>query len=167
MTRRPRTAPSYIGLAPSSQAASNTGRANRGTDTAHELLLRRALWRLGLRYRKHAAHLPGKPDLAFASARLAVFCDGDFWHGRDWRRLRARLAKRHNPEYWLAKIGRNRARDRENNAALERQGWAVLRLWESDIKRAPAEAAALVRGAVLARLTPGGTSSSSSGRSSA
>jgi DNA mismatch endonuclease (patch repair protein) len=143
---------SYIGLSPSSEAASNAGRANRGTDTAHELLLRKELWRLGLRYRKHATHLPGKPDLAFASARVAVFCDGDFWHGRDWRRLRARLARRHNPEYWLAKIKRNRARDRENNALLARLGWAVLRLWESDIKRSPSSAAAVVRDAVLSRL---------------
>jgi DNA mismatch endonuclease (patch repair protein) len=151
MARRGRSSPSYVGLTPASEAASRAGKGNRGTDTGPEVLLRREVWKLGLRYRKHAALLPGKPDLVFPAARLAVFCDGDFWHGRHWRKLRAQLARRHNADYWVAKIQRNRGRDRENTAQLKRLGWAVLRLWETDIRRSPAEAAALVRDAVQAR----------------
>jgi DNA mismatch endonuclease Vsr len=105
--------PSYAGFRPASEAASRAKRANRHADTGHELLLRRELWRLGLRYRKNVKGLPGKPDLVFGSARIAVFCDGDFWHGRDWERLKEELARRHNSTYWLAKISRNRERDVE------------------------------------------------------
>ena len=72
-----------------------------------QVLLRSELWRLGLRYRKHAGNLPGKPDIVFARAKVVVFCDGDFWHGRDWPRLKARLKKRHKAAYWVAKIARN------------------------------------------------------------
>jgi DNA mismatch endonuclease (patch repair protein) len=126
-------------------------RANRKTDTAHELLLRRVLWRRGLRFRKHAAGLPGRPDVVFPGARVAVFCDGDFWHGRDWPTRRARLARGTNAAYWLAKIARNLERDAEATALLERQGWLVLRLWETDVERDPDAAAALVEAHVRAR----------------
>lgn len=119
--------PSYAGLQPASPAASKAKRANRRTDTAHELLLRKALWRLGLRFRKHVATLPGTPDLVFPRARVVVFCDGDFWHGRDWPRLRRELARRHNAGYWIAKIARNRQRDRAQSRVLTREGWLVIR----------------------------------------
>src|SRR5262245_56757014 len=106
-----RRSPSYVGLRPASEAASRAKRANRKKDTAHELLLHRELWRLGLRYRMHVAGLPGSPDLVFRRARVVVFCDGDFWHGRHWKKLRADLQRRHNAAYWIAKIARNRERD--------------------------------------------------------
>jgi DNA mismatch endonuclease (patch repair protein) len=147
----PRT-PSYKGFVPASDAASRAKRANRKTDTAHEVLLRRELWRQGLRYRKHVARLPGNPDLVFARARVLVFCDGDFWHGRDWKRLRAQLQRRHNAAYWLAKIARNRQRDRRNTALLQKLGWTVLRFWEADIKKDPAGVARAIRDAVTARV---------------
>jgi len=144
--------PSYKGLAPASEAASRAKRANRKKDTLHEVLLRRELWQLGLRYRKHVSGLPGKPDRVFARARVVVFCDGDFWHGRNWNRLQRQLKQRHNAAYWLAKIGRNRERDRRNTVLLRKQGWLVLRLWETDIKKDPAAAAVAIRDAVLVRL---------------
>jgi DNA mismatch endonuclease (patch repair protein) len=146
-------APSFAGLRPSSEAASRAQRANRKKDTGHEVLLRKALWRLGLRYRKHLPGLPGNPDLVFGGARVVVFCDGDFWHGRDWDRLKGQLARRHNAEYWIAKIGRNMERDREQAALLEGQGWLVIRLWETDVKRDVSAAASqlteIVRGRML------------------
>src|SRR5437879_2095090 len=95
---------SFASFQSASESASRAKRRNRSKDTRHELLLRRELWRLGLRYRKNVTGLPGKPDLVFGAARVVVFCDGDFWHGKRWRRLRNELARRHNSVYWLAKI---------------------------------------------------------------
>ena len=130
--------PSFRGLNPASEAASRSKRANRKTDSLHEILLRRELRKLGLRYRKHAGNLLGKPDIVFRTARVVVFCDGDFWHGRDWARLKRRLLRRHNASYWVAKIARNRKRDREVSRGLLKTGWHVVRIWESDILRDPA-----------------------------
>jgi DNA mismatch endonuclease (patch repair protein) len=127
--------PSYAGFKPASEAASKAKRANHCRDSTHELLLRKALWRLGLRYRKHVVGLPGMPDLVFPQARVVVFCDGDFWHGRDWRRLRRQLLRRHNANYWIAKIARNRMRDTQNTRILENAGWLVVRVWETDIRK--------------------------------
>src|SRR5439155_25146815 len=73
-------APSFAGLRPASEAASRAKRANKNYGTRHEILLGRELWRMGLRYRKNMARLPGKPDIVFSRARVVVFCDGDFWH---------------------------------------------------------------------------------------
>ena len=89
--------------------------------------------------------LPGKPDIVFRAARLAIFCDGDFWHGRYWRRLRDALSHGANATYWEAKIARNRERDLEITAILEKQGWRVLRFWETDILADPVRAAAQIR----------------------
>jgi DNA mismatch endonuclease (patch repair protein) len=152
MAERVSRNPSYKGFRPASEAASRVKRANRKKDTAHEVLLRRAVWQLGLRYRKHVSGLPGNPDLVFRRARVLVFCDGDFWHGRRWKQLQAQLEKRHNAAYWLAKIARNRERDRQNTARLKAAGWLVLRFWETDIKKDPAAAARKIRDAVTARL---------------
>ncbi|HKA08227.1 MAG TPA: very short patch repair endonuclease [Gemmataceae bacterium] len=136
---------SFAGLRPASETASRAKRANRKKDTAHEVLLRKALWRLGLRYRKHSAGLPGNPDVVFTGSRVVLFCDGDFWHGRHWRRLKKQLQRRHNAAYWVAKITRNMQRDREQKTKLERQGWTVIRLWETDVKRDPVATAQRVR----------------------
>lgn len=143
-----RTSPSYQGLKPASERASTTARAIRGRDTKPEMLLRKALWRMGLRYRVACRELPGAPDVVFPCHRLAVFCDGDFWHGRDWETRRGRLAAGSNPDYWVAKISRNMERDRENTLRLEAAGWAVIRLWESDIVKNPQAAAAIVCGTI-------------------
>jgi DNA mismatch endonuclease (patch repair protein) len=148
----PPKVPYYAGFTPSSEAASRIKRANRKEGGRAERMLGRALWRAGLRYRKHVTGLPGRPDFVFAGARVCVFCDGDFWHGRDWDTLRERLARRANPEYWLAKIGRNRERDREQTARLTELGWLVIRVWETDVLRDP-EAAALHVAAVVRERT--------------
>ncbi len=94
-----------------------------------------------MRYRKNVRTLPGKPDIVFPKDRVVVFCDGDFWHGRDWQRLSKKLRTGTNPSYWLPKIEGNRNRDRRNNRLLKREGWTVIRLWETDINRDPQQAA--------------------------
>jgi DNA mismatch endonuclease (patch repair protein) len=81
--------------------------------------------------------LPGRPDVVFSGARLAVFCDGDFWHGRDWASRRQKLGQGTNSAYWLAKIQRNMERDRQNTRRLQEMGWTVLRFWESQIRSDP------------------------------
>ena len=151
MTSNSGKAPSFKGLRPSSEASSRSKRSNRAHDTKPELILRRALWRLGLRYRKNVTTLPGKPDIVFPGAKVAIFCDGDFWHGKDWEQRKVKLSQGSNAEYWIAKIQRNIDRDRKNTSTLERQGWQVIRLWESAILRNPAALAAQVQEVVVRR----------------
>ncbi|MDQ3564998.1 MAG: very short patch repair endonuclease [Pseudomonadota bacterium] len=127
-------APRYHGLTPSSARASEAARgSSRKAGTKPELLLRRALWRKGFRYRKNRADLPGAPDIVFRAARVIVFVDGDFWHGKNWKTLKAKLSQEHNAEYWIRKIERNAARDWEQSRELSAGGWLVLRVWESDV----------------------------------
>src|SRR5438045_3086924 len=102
--QRPRSVPSFSGLKPSSTNSSWVKSRNRGAGTRAELALRRALKRLGLRYRINVSVLPGRPDVVFADSRVAVFCDGDFWHGRAWRTRRVKLMGGSNSRYWVAKI---------------------------------------------------------------
>jgi len=147
MSHQP-TAPRFDQLRPASQAASQLKRRNKARDTKPELALRRQLWSMGLRYRLHAKDLPGKPDLVFPRHRLAVFVDGDFWHGRNWEARCRKLAAGHNASYWLDKISYNIARDRRNTRQLQAAGWRVIRLWESDVKRAPQMAAENVQAAL-------------------
>jgi DNA mismatch endonuclease (patch repair protein) len=132
--------PSFQGMSPASRASSNAKKMNRHTDTSHERVLRRHLWKRGLRYRKNVKTLPGKPDIVFSTAKLVVFCDGDFWHGRDWRRLSRKLRGGSNAIYWIPKIGENRNRDRRNDRLLKKEGWTVIRIWETDIHRDPEQA---------------------------
>jgi DNA mismatch endonuclease, patch repair protein len=135
MKQRKRAA-SYVGLTSASTKASAIARAaSRKRDTPAELTLRRTLWRHGLRYRVDVKALPGRPDIVFASARVVVFCDGDFWHGRKLRSRLARLSAGHNAAYWVEKIRGNVRRDRRNNRALKQGGWQVLRFWETDVLR--------------------------------
>ena len=104
----------------------------KGRDTTPELKLRKLLTRMGLRYRLHRKDLPGSPDVAFMGRRVAIFMHGCFWHGHDCRRG-ARRPKA-NADYWLAKIGRNRARDAASLAALDAMGWRALVIWECDLR---------------------------------
>lgn len=107
--------------------------AIRSKDTSIELRLRKALWDRGIRYRKNYKKLIGKPDIAITKYRIAVFCDSDFWHGYDWDNRNQRIKS--NREYWIPKIERNMARDKEVNEALTKDGWTVLRFWEWQIKK--------------------------------
>ncbi len=90
---------------------------------------------MGLRYSLKRKGLPGNPDLVFPEARIAVFCDGDFWHGRNLRKRLVLLQKGHNAPYWMAKILANVSRDRRQTRELKKAGWKVFRFWESDINR--------------------------------
>ncbi len=140
-----RTAPSYRGLHPASNQASAAARgASRKADTKHERFLRSELWRAGCRFRKNVKHLPGTPDIVFSRARIAIFCDGDFWHGRDWDSRRAKLERGSNPEYWVRKIERNMERDGENTRQLLAAGWTVIRIWESEILADPRDVARVI-----------------------
>ena len=125
--------PRYSSFKPASETASRIKQRNRSRNTKAEVLLRKELWRRGLRYRLHAADLPGKPDIVFRRARVVVFCDGDFWHGRRWRERMEKLARGSNAAYWTAKIAANMARDRRTTRRLRAAGWIVVRLWETDV----------------------------------
>lgn len=149
-----RLSPSFVGLKPASAVSSRVKTANKRADTKHEQILRHELWQLGLRYRKNVKSLLGKPDIVFVKARLVIFCDGDFWHGRNWRSSRAKLRYGTNASYWLAKIGRNRDRDRQVSKKLSKAGWQVIRVWETDIKRNPVAIALRIRKAIAKRLQP-------------
>ncbi len=105
----------------------------KSKDTKIEMKLRKALWKRGFRYRKNYYQLPGKPDIVFTKYKIAVFCDSEFFHGKDWEVLKPRLEKAENSEYWLKKISRNREHDDEVNKQLLFQGWTVIRFWGKDI----------------------------------
>jgi DNA mismatch endonuclease, patch repair protein len=115
--------------------------ASRKKDTRCELVLRRELWSRSLRYRLHVAELHGRPDIVFPRERVVVFCDGDFWHGRDLECRLAKLSRGHNSAYWVAKVQCNVARDLENQRVLEAAGWTVVRVWETDVLRTPGHTA--------------------------
>lgn len=102
----------------------------RSKDTTPERVLRSALHRRGHRFRKHVRSLPGSPDVVFPTKRVAVFVDGDFWHGYRFPAWEQSLPS----DYWRDKISGNRRRDRRNFAKLRRMGWTVIRVWEHTVK---------------------------------
>lgn len=147
-----RVAPSYKGLKPASKASSRAMQGNRSAGTKPELLVERQLRKLGLRCRRNVSELRGRPDLVFSRARVAVFCDGDFWHGRNWRVLKRHLSHRANASYWVAKIAYNIQRDAQQRRALMKGGWRVLRFWESDIMKNPQSVAGRIHSVVRERM---------------
>ena len=110
--------------------------ANKSKGTKPEVLLGKALWQLGLRYRKNSTTVFGKPDFSFKKYKVAVFLDGEFWHGKDWDKKKNNI--KNNREFWIAKIERNMNRDKEVNERLHANGWIVCRFWGNDIARNPA-----------------------------
>lgn len=106
----------------------------RGKDTSIEITLRKALWRKGYRYRKNYKKIPGTPDIALTKYRIAIFCDSEFWHGKDWENLHSKLEKGNNPRYWTKKIAENIERDHEKDSTLTAMGWKVMHFWEKDIE---------------------------------
>ncbi len=121
--------------------------AIKSRDTEPERMLGRAMWALGLRYRK-SYNLPGKPDFALTWAKIAVFCDGDFWHGNNWSlrgygSLEEELSR--YTDFWAQKIMRNIERDKRVDDQLSTDGWTVVRFWESDIRRDADACAQIVR----------------------
>ncbi len=103
------------------------------TDTKPEVILRKALWNKGLRYRKNYVALPGKPDIVLTRQKIAIFVDGDFWHARGHQENPGEQVAT-NKEFWQRKLARNVERDKEVIDELTTMGWLVLRFWESDIK---------------------------------
>lgn len=105
--------------------------SNKSTGTKPELVLAKAMWALGLRYRKNSRSIFGKPDFSFKKYKVAVFVDGEFWHGKDWEQRKAEI--KGNREFWIAKIERNIRRDMEVTGRLKAEGWTVLRFWSNDV----------------------------------
>lgn len=105
----------------------------KSKDTTIELKLRKELWHRGYRYRKNYSKLPGKPDIVLMKQKIVIFCDSEFFHGKDWEILKPRIIRGNNPNYWLKKIERNMERDRENDQQLLALGWTVIRFWGKDI----------------------------------
>ena len=108
-------------------------------DTKIEVVLRKALWAKGYRYRKNWSELPGKPDIVLIKYKIAIFCDSEFFHGKDWEVLKPRLEKGNNPDYWIPKITRNMERDMETDKKLLFIGWTVLHFLGKDILKHPEE----------------------------
>ena len=115
----------------------------KNKNTTIELRLEAELNKRGITtYIKNHKDIPGKPDFAFVARKIAVFCDGDFWHGYNWEEAKNKIHS--NKDFWIKKIGRNMARDTEVNAALEKQGWKVLRFWGHDLKKHPEQCADII-----------------------
>jgi DNA mismatch endonuclease (patch repair protein) len=121
----------------------------KSKDTKIEIVLRKELWRRGLRYRKNVSTIMGKPDIAFIGKKVAVFCDSEFWHGYNWQE-RKKDFKSHQ-KFWIPKIERNMQRDMEVTAALSEEGWIVLRFWGNEILKKTKECADLIERAVRIR----------------
>lgn len=107
----------------------------KNKDTKIEVTLRKALWSKGYRYRKNVKNLPGKPDIVLPKYKIAIFCDSEFFHGKDWEVLKAQLKNGKNAEFWINKISRNQKRDDEVNKQLLYRGWTVIRFWGKDITK--------------------------------
>jgi DNA mismatch endonuclease (patch repair protein) len=126
--------PRFAGLRPASAKASRlAAKSSRKRATSCEVKLWGSLGALGLKFKKNVASLPGCPDVVFDREKVAVFVDGDFWHGRRLASRIARLSKGHNSEYWIRKIQSNVERDRRVRRKLRALGWRVIRVWESQI----------------------------------
>lgn len=104
-----------------------------------EQLLAKKLWHLGYRYRKNDKRLPGSPDIAIQKYHIAVFVDGEFWHGKDWEQRKTRLKS--NREYWIEKIEENIARDLRNDQLLIQCGWIPIHFWEKEVLKKTDECA--------------------------
>ena len=107
--------------------------AVKSTGSTFEILLGKALWKLGYRYRKNNKKVFGKPDFTFTRYKIAVFVDSEFFHGKDWETQQHTVKS--NRDFWLKKIGRNIERDKEVNEYLEANGWTVLRFWSNEVRK--------------------------------
>lgn len=105
----------------------------KGKNTKPELQFRKALWKKGVRYRVDSKKLPGKPDVSIKKYKLAIFIDGEFWHGYNWDERKKTIKS--NRRFWVPKIERNMQRDAEVNLQLKEMGYTVFRFWEHEIKK--------------------------------
>ena len=122
-----------------SETVSKNMRSIHSKDTSIELQLRKALWHKGYRYRKNYKALPGSPDIVLTKYKIAIFCDSEFFHGKDWEVLKPQLERGKNADFWIKKISRNQQRDEEVNKQLQYLGWTVIRFWGKDILKKPDE----------------------------
>ena len=120
--------------------------AIKNKDSEIELILRKELWKRGLRYRKNVKNVFGHPDIAFIGKKVAVFCDSEFWHGYDWEHRKADIKSRR--DFWIPKIERNMQRDIEVTGVLKSAGWIVLRFWGKEIKKDVCKCADIIETAV-------------------
>lgn len=132
----------------SEQSHKNMSRI-RSKDTSIEIVLRKALWEKGYRYRKNYNALPGCPDIAITKYKIAIFCDSEYFHGKDWDLLKPRLLKGKNPDYWVSKIQRNMERDKKKDNELLFMGWTVIHFWGKDILKNTKECVKVVEEAVF------------------
>lgn len=123
----------------------------RSQDTKIEIVLRKALWSRGYRFRKNYVKLPGKPDIVLIKYKIAIFCDSEFFHGKDWNDLRVRLEKSNNSSYWINKISRNCERDDCINKELMFLGWTVIRFWGKDILKNTDECISVIDEAIFSQ----------------
>ena len=135
-------------MARDKEIVTKTMKRVKSKDTSIEVALRKALWKRGFRYRKNCAKLPGKPDIVIPKYKIVIFCDSEFFHGKDWEVLKPRLERGDNSQYWVRKIARNRERDDEINKRLLFEGWTVVRFWGKDISKNPEECVRVVEEAV-------------------
>ena len=115
-----------------------------------EALLAKALWHRGYRYRKNDKRLPGSPDIAIPRYHIAIFVDGEFWHGKDWGTKKNRLKR--NREYWIEKIEENMARDLRNDILLQQAGWVPIHFWEKDVLKSLPDCVSEVEESVIEQL---------------
>ena len=120
--------------------------AIKNKDSEIELILRKELWKRGLRFRKNVKNVFGHPDIAFIGKKVAVFCDSEFWHGYDWEHRKADIKSRR--DFWIPKIERNMQRDIEVTEVLKSDGWIVLRFWGKEIKKDVCKCADIIETAV-------------------
>ena len=107
----------------------------KSKDGKDEVILRKLLWHNGVRYRTNYKKLPGKPDIAITKYKIAIFIDGEFWHGYEWEKHKPRIKR--NRDYWIHKIEYNMKHDQEVNKLLKDQGWHVLRFWSKKVLKNP------------------------------
>ena len=121
----------------------------RSKNTKIERILRKALWDKGIRYRKNYDKLPGKPDIVITKYKIAIFCDSEFFHGKNWEILKSRLEKGNNGEFWVNKISKNIIHDEDVNKKLLFMGWTVIRFWGDEIKKTPDECVKVIEEAIF------------------
>jgi DNA mismatch endonuclease (patch repair protein) len=112
---------------------SNLMRKIKSNNTGPEIIFRKALWSMGVRYRLNVSKLPGKPDIVINKKKIVVFIDGEFWHGYNWEDKKLKIKS--NADYWIKKIERNMERDKLNNQKLISAGYHVFRFWEHEKKK--------------------------------
>ncbi len=122
----------------------------KSKDTSIEVMLRKELWKRGLRYRKNAKDVFGKPDIVFKGRKVAVFADSEFWHGKYL--MEGKYIPKTNTEFWIEKIERNIERDKAVNQKLKDDGWKVFRFWESDIRKDVSSCADIVEKSLISLL---------------